>query len=238
MVVGDLHHDADFVIEAIKCGREIGVDAYLQVGDMGFWPNRTDCADFFDEVNAALQFGETWYWLDGNHDNHDMLTPGMRVGAIQHLPRGHRWSWWGKTWMAVGGGATLNRRAYTPGWDWFPKETLSLAEAEHCARPGGVDIIVSHDCPDYVPSLQQLLRPEKFPADEIAESERHRTVIGSIVDAVRPSRLIHGHYHKAHRGYRHGPDGLTTGIIGLDGNESRSLTASTLVLTAADMKEA
>lgn len=215
MLLGDTHHDVNFVSQAIEHAEKHGADTIVQVGDLGFWPNRYP--QYLDDIDAALSgTGIRFFWLDGNHDHHGLLDPGMRHGAVQHLPRGHRWTWWDKTFMAIGGGATLNRRAYTPGWDWFSQETLTTEQANYCARPGEVDIIVSHDCPDGVESLQRKLRPHAFPADEIAESERHRALLGEIIDALpeQPRLLVHGHYHRFHDGRRN-----DMRVIGLAGNE-------------------
>lgn len=226
MLLGDTHHDLDFIVRAIEYAAKHEADTIVQLGDFGYWPNRYP--EYLDEVNDELHgTGIRLLWIDGNHDHHDLLEPGMRYGQIQHLPRGHRWSWWGSTFMAIGGGATLNRRAYTPGWDWFPQETLTSEQANHCARDGEVNVILSHDCPNWVPSLERQLRPDAFPADEVAESERHRKLIGRICDIAQPKLIAHGHYHRRHEGYREDTDMY---VIGLCGNEEL-IERSTVFLT-------
>jgi UDP-2,3-diacylglucosamine pyrophosphatase LpxH len=224
MLIGDTHHDLDFTLAVIETGRAKGVDTFLQVGDFGYWPNRYP--DFHGNVDDALGYGERFFFLDGNHDHHGDLVPGMTYGKLRHLPRGFRWQWWGRTWMALGGGATLNRHHYTPGYDWFPSETLSTAEALYAMRPGGVDIIVSHDAPNRIPSLDQHLNPARYPAADVAVSDAHRGLVGDILDATGAETLIHGHYHRGYQdrriGIRHAQ------IIGLGGNET-SVEQATVV---------
>ena len=225
MVLGDTHHNLEFVASAIDSATRDSVDAIIQIGDFGVWPSRND--EFLNGVGGLLQrTGIQFYWLDGNHEDLSYIKPGMRIGPLQHLPRGFRWQWWDKTWMSVGGGVSVDKRWRTPGVDWFPEETLSLEEAEYCARPGPVDIVLSHDCPDQVemPGLGE--HAGWYPADAIRESEEHRAVLGGICDALRPELLVHGHYHIAHTTTRESSD---TKIIGLD-RDGTSLTRSTHLL--------
>lgn len=230
MLIGDTHHDTDFTLAAIETGRAQGVDTFLQVGDFGYWPNRYP--DFPDEVSDALD-GERFFFLDGNHDHHDALVPGMRYGNLQHLPRGFRWQWWDRTWMSLGGGVTLRQDGYTPGWDWFVSETLSADEAAYAMRPGAVDIIISHDAPDGVPELDRHLRPERYPAADVALSNAHRALVGEIVDATGATTVVHGHYHRGYSAQRSGA--RQAQVLGLGGNET-SVKEATLLLRSEDVR--
>ena len=226
MVVGDWHHHSAWASYVLAEAKKMGVDTIIQVGDLGYWPLRG--GTFFSSLmNEVSDLGLRFYWLEGNHESVDQLTPGKSYGPLQHLPRGFRWQWWDKTWMSVGGGVSVDKHWRTPGLDWFPEETLSLAEATYCARPGEVDIILSHDCPDQVdiPGLGE--HAGWYPADAIAESEGHRAVLGEICDAVRPDLLIHGHLHINHITDR---ESSGTRVIGLD-RDGTSLDESTHLLT-------
>ena len=225
MVVGDVHHKLHFMSYVINSAIKDDVDAIIQVGDLGVWPFRD--SHFIEGVNDLLSDTNIrFYWLDGNHEDHSCINPGMRLGNLQHLPRGFRWQWWDKTWMSVGGGVSVDKHWRTPGIDWFPEETLSLAEAEYCARPGKVDIILSHDCPDQVDIPGLFEHAGWYPAEAIAESEEHRGVLGRICDATTPELLIHGHLHIAHRSFR---PRSSTKIIGLD-RDGTPLESSTHLL--------
>ena len=195
MLAGDWHHDTSIATRTIEQAAEMEVDTILQLGDLGFWPERPDVGPGFMTTLAThlMYFGVRMFWVDGNHEDHRLLNPGSGTGMLRHLPRGFRWDWWGKTWMSVGGGVSVDKKFRTEGFDWFPEETLSATQIRHCCRPGKVDIIVSHDCPGRVsiPGLKYGV----YPADAIADSEAHRGVIDGICDVTRPEWLFHGHYH-------------------------------------------
>jgi len=232
MLAGDTHHSTHWVLGVIAHAANEGVDTIVQVGDFGYWPTRADVDDYFlERISKSLRHHKIrLFWIDGNHDDHGALTPGMRHGLIQHLPRGFRWQWWGKDWMAVGGGVSVDKKWRTPGLDWFPEETLSMQQAEHCCRPGNVDIILSHDAPDGVdiPGLDDHATP--YPPECITESNQHRKVLGEICNAVLPQLVVHGHYHIAYRSTRLRDGRPATRVIGLN-RDNNPLHESTVTLT-------
>lgn len=226
LLVGDTHADTKWVTKIIRHAKSIGVDTIFQLGDFGFWP--THYVRYLDTVQRVLNDSDiTMYWLDGNHEDHGLLKPGLALGRLQHVPRGHRWQWWGKTWMAVGGGVSVDRKMRTAGRDWFPEETLTREQLERCLAPGAVNVILSHDCPDGVdiPGLT----PDRFPEEDIRASEGHRELIGEICNTTIPSKLFHGHYHVNYTAHR----GVTT-IYGLDCNGS-SMSRGTITMVKSDL---
>ena len=233
MVAGDWHGSYRWVELVFERARAQGCDTILQLGDFGYWPaweehtqTQTGISPFLARVHElAERIGIPVYWLDGNHENHGALTPGQGDRWVRHLPRGHRWQWWGKTWMAVGGGVSVDKEARTPGYDWFPEETLTPEQFEHCLREGPVDIIVSHDCPAgvLIPGVHALQKQGKietgelrtdcwFPLAQLYESEAHRGLLRDIVDRTGARLVLHGHYHVFH----HSPLEPTLTVIGLD----------------------
>lgn len=213
MLVGDSHHNHHWLGKVIDVAQQRRVDTIFQLGDFGFWPVRVGRRSYLDKVNAHLEgTGIRFLWLDGNHEHHSLLVPGFKDRNIQHVPRGYRWQWWGKTWMAVGGAVSPDKNRRTAGHDWFPDEHLSLPQVLHCARPGHVDVILSHDCPDRVKIPQ--LKSYQFPKNIIDESEAHRGSLGYIVDETGAQWLWHGHYHKHYCAIRQG-DNHETFVMGL-----------------------
>ena len=70
--------------------------------------------------------------------------------GIFHLPRGHRWAWHGRRWLACGGGVSLDKACRREGSDWWPQEEIT-DEQERALVGGGVaDVMVCHDCPAVV----------------------------------------------------------------------------------------
>lgn len=216
LAVGDTHGSSWVVIQAIEFAVANGCDTILQVGDYGFWLENADTAAFLKRVQRELvKYGITLYWVDGNHEcfdrinsrpemqrPHHLRTPWSlsKCPNIIHLPRGFRWEWWGKTWMALGGAASVDRLGRTPGKSWWPEELLSDEDIEYASRPGKVDVIISHDVPTGVdiPGIGPGLAPNTdsgWPIVTLLESMEHRRKVRQVVDAVKPSMIIAGHYH-------------------------------------------
>lgn len=245
MFAGDWHSNGRYAKLAMKYAENQQVDAILQLGDFGYWPEYADThGPFWEHVHkTAEDLGIPVYWIDGNHENHDQIVPGFGDQWLRHLPRGHRWTWWDKTWMAVGGGVSVDKKFRTPGDDWFSEETITPQQFEHCIRDGKVDIIVSHDCPPgvLIPGVHALdkqgrdveghmVREPIFPPEQIAESEAHRGVLGDIVTKTQAKLLFHGHYHRRYE--QRAQSGF--GVVGL-GMDGGAITDNTIILTRKDL---
>lgn len=253
MLAGDWHGNEYWAKQIIRKAHANKCKAILQLGDFGYWPtySDSDSTSFLDGLNEELK-GLPLYWLDGNHEHHDLLTPGMKVGSIQHLPRGHRWQWWGKTWMAIGGGVSVDKKFRTAGQDWFPEETLTPVQFEHCMREGDVDVIVSHDAPSgvLIPGVHALQKQGKeqdgtiltkpwFPVEQLYESEAHRGLLKIIGEEKLPAYWFHGHYHSRYNGpwksEKWIEGGPATLIVGLADDNNGNWTTNAIVITEKDL---
>lgn len=240
MMAGDWHRHQRWAELALEHGKQAGCDYWLQLGDWGYWPPVSDppelavqapCPYTQNVRHKAKTLGLPGYWVDGNHENHDQLTPGQGNEWLRHLPRGHRWQWWGLTWMSVGGAVSVDADNRLPGYDWFPSEVLSMEQLEHCLREGDVDVIVAHDAPDKVdiPGIHGQEKTKNthsfFSPELIAQSEKHRTLMGIIADEKAPKYWFHGHYHQRYNAKR----GDIT-VVGLD-MDGTHLNLNTVILT-------
>lgn len=245
MIAGDWHSNRHWAKRMIEVAEHHKVKAILQVGDFGYWPtySEQDCRFTGEVMEHCERVGIPLYWVDGNHENHSLLQPGQGDRWVRHLPRGHRWSWWGKTWMAVGGGVSVDKKWRTPGKDWFPEETLTPAQFEQCMRDGEVDVIVSHDCPDgvLIPGTHALSKQGKdedgtlvqappFPIEQLHESEAHRGLLGAMATKFHPGHWFHGHYHS-----RYNAQLAKTMIVGLGADAGRDMTDNFVIITAKDL---
>lgn len=252
LIAGDWHGGQHWAVRAIKHAKKAGCDAILQVGDFGYWPaydeftlSQTGGCHFSSVVREAAQkTGIPVYWLDGNHENHHALVPGQGDQWLRHLPRGHRWQWWGKTWMAIGGGVSVDRYVRTPGYDWFPEETLTPQQLDYCLRPGEVDIVVAHDAPieAKIPGIhaeeKNGERVNFFPPELIAASQEHRGLMSEIAKDKMPAYWFHGHYHSRYNDIWVDPKWTVGGpgmqVVGLDMNGTH-LNLNTVILTQKDL---
>lgn len=244
MVAGDWHENARYAIKALKHARLAGCDTVLHAGDFGFWP-RLDrrgapANGFFKCIRDYLvQHDMHLYWVDGNHEHHDLLNPGFGDDHLRHLPRGHRWQWWGRTWMAAGGGVSVDKKWRRPHIDWFPEETLTPRQFEYCLRDGDVDVVIAHDAPEgaTIPGIHAREKcgeePSEFPLEAIMESWEHRGLMTVIANEKQPDYWFHGHYHCRYND-EVDHNGHITKVVGLD-RDTTHLNLNTVILTAKDL---
>lgn len=226
VIVGDVHGNLPWMLhvldEADKLFTQSGESRriVIQLGDFGFRPT-TDSADLIT-MNALLGiYGMELWFIDGNHDWHPDLqeiaaayefevtcqidsgyppvpvpVPGFR--NIRYLPRGTRWTWAGRTWLAVGGAASVDRLLRTAGVDWWPEEEVTPEQARAVQAAGPADVLLSHDCPaDYIPWDKMMTRDQIPPAwiPELPRAAAHASRLNGIARSVGVTRVFHGHYH-------------------------------------------
>jgi hypothetical protein len=61
---------------------------------------------------------------------------------------------------------------------------------------GPADVLVSHDCPSGVDIPGLSASASLWPAEELVAAEAHRARLRTVVDAVRPRAVWHGHFHQ------------------------------------------
>ena len=202
---GDWHMNDGWAVAAIERAAEQGADVVVHVGDYGYTFDRP----FVQAVEHALtKKGLPLLFVDGNHDDpRRYLTEpdghGLhRISAhVWHLPRGFRWQWGGRTWLACGGAHSVDRPYRVPGVSWWREETISEPEVQRCIGGGRADILIAHDCPTgvIIPGIDDRKTQPPFPPFEIMRSEEHRHAVRRIVDACRPILIVHGHYHRRYQ---------------------------------------
>jgi len=212
LVAGDWHGNQAWALNVIKRVPELLADQttrlVLHLGDFGIWPDR-DGERYLAAIDWALRqvSAELWF-IDGNHEDFTVLAAmASQISAdgrvrvrpgISHLPRGQRWQWHGRAWLACGGGVSLDRAARVPGRDWWPQEEITAAQEAAVIAGGRADVMACHDCPSGV--LHKFPRPPRWWAPgDLARSNTHRERLQRIVNAARPTWLIHGHLHRAYR---------------------------------------
>ena len=245
LVVGDLHCDTAAARLVIDHAASVGADVIVQLGDFGFWPRTEPGRKYLRKAEVKLaQVGLELWWVDGNHDDMRALSSrpvapdGRRRVAehVWHLPRGHRWAWGDTEWMAAGGAVSLDRYARAEGVSWFRNEALSEIEVDQMVAQGFADVVVSHDGPWGVGTLQRRFsldlppseRESWWPDDLLGESDEHMRRVRRLVDGVRASKVFHGHHHVRYDdefAARHG----TVRVTGLGDNRGLPEQACALV---------
>lgn len=242
-VVGDWHGNTVWGQQMLDICAAQNVRTILHLGDFGLWPTYQGTGYLKRLEEHLVSHGQTLYWVDGNHDDRDALDAlpvkanGMRRirPHIWQLPRGFRWTWHDRIWMALGGAHSVDRQFRTAHIDWWPRELLSPDEVLRAVQPGRVDVLVCHDAPLGVPLLEQRLAPNVmgWPQEEIDASYLHRKLLRQIVDQVCPHVLLHGHYHWRYDDELRIDDGHIVAVTGLD-CDGTSVDGNLLILDLAE----
>lgn len=216
LVAGDWHGNTEWAVKVIRLADELlageHVKVIIHLGDFGIWPGANG-AEYLGAVSEALADDRhELLFIDGNHEDFgwlDVVEAGKRhpdgsihpphsiAPSVWWMPRGYRWEWHGRTWLAVGGGVSLDRVIRTEGRNWWPQEEITDEQEAAIIKGGHADVMISHDRPSGVVHTFPD-RPSWWDPRDIARSERHEERMQRIVDAVRPSHLIHGHLHRCY----------------------------------------
>ena len=166
-----------------------------------------------------------WYWVDGNHDNHEFLGHLVDHNGWEepipvhherclYVPRGCVFQLGGRSCMGFGGAYSVDKEYRKPYRDWWPDEMISVSEM-YRAEGVHVDVMFTHDAP-CSDVLEVMLEGEGYKRDESSRANRQN--LTRIVDEVRPKVLFHGHYHERYRTLYETPEGWTVQVEGIGAN--------------------
>lgn len=221
-LAGDWHGNTEWAVGVIEEAVSVGVKRILHLGDFGIWPG-IGGTEYLDTVNDTLNRARVALWfVDGNHDDHRALARlprnpnGYRDvrNRIKYLPRGYRWEWHRRTWLALGGAVSLDRAVRTEGRDWWPEEEITEWQAEQIVSEGRADVMLTHECPSRVVHSFPV-PPTWWDQRDLARSDAHRERLQRVVNEVKPSWLFHGHLHRAYDRVTAMPHGNVR-VVGLD----------------------
>lgn len=209
LFLGDTHGDLDFVARAAEVAAENDAEI-IQVGDWGFiWTKSSQVKQLSIELERA---GEKYAkapvvmrFIDGNHDHHPMLRsldPVLEYNII-YQPRGsvHE-DKDGTRFLFVGGAPSIDKAGRIPGISWWPEETITKEDMDKALQAERVDVLVTHDAPDYPPGFSPKGTPEFWQL-----STQSMNDIRKLIRVHKPKLHVHGHWHHAYvRGITRGLD--------------------------------
>lgn len=200
---GDTHGllDLDKVTDYFEANDEFTKEDYLIIlGDAGVLWNGVEDKDVQQILNNLTV---TTLWLDGNHENFDMLKSytediwhGGRVhfisDSIIHLERGQVFKIDGLSFFTFGGANSIDKSIRRTGLSWWPEEMPSDYEYEEGLRNlekvnWKVDYILTHTCPEFV--ANQLVT-YIYPGEETLQRYFNR-----IAEEVEFKKWFFGHWH-------------------------------------------
>lgn len=203
MVVGDIHADFSELNKLINKKQNKGLKMILQCGDFGYWPkchNTTAIGrprygntlkvkkwNFFSIKTHGVEV----YFCDGNHEDHDSLDElnDDKTTLLQNVYFQKRGSYLtlpdGRNVLFMGGADSTDKDRRTPGYDWFPQETISQKDIYNLPDIK-VDIVISHTCP-----IEFDIIRDNDPLEPAS-----RKALSYVLKKYNPSLWYFGHFHK------------------------------------------
>ncbi len=236
LIVGDTHADDTFTANVLKAAKGNDVETVIQLGDFGFTWDKNQ----LDSITAWLKRDRTnkFYWLDGNHDQHDDIDEFMQdvsknvpfnmrdvvidgkvfPDRMYYLPRGAVFEVGDRTVLALGGAYSIDKDYRRAGVTYWPQELITDADVDRTIRNGNdtkIDVMVTHDMPCVV-NIEAEMQSLGYKIDTISKGNRLR--LSHVVDKVRPASLYHGHMHHRHDSAYVTPDGWHVNVHGIGAN--------------------
>lgn len=158
-ITGDTHGDLNLV--RFKEAKKLNPDYLIVTGDFGYiWDGSEEEVKALNELK---QMPYTILWVDGNHENFDMLNQyyhdvSWNGGTVQkisnnilRLKRGEVYDIDGKKFFTFGGAKSVDRAYRTLGLSYWLEECPTNEEKEYglnnLEKVGNkVDYIITHTC--------------------------------------------------------------------------------------------
>ncbi|WP_158254171.1 metallophosphoesterase [Cryobacterium sp. Y50] len=221
---GDWHGNSSWAAMTIPALRRAGVRTLFHVGDFGIWPGD---ASFIDTVEYWAKTADVTIWVTpGNHEDYDQIdelfttkpdAPAQLSDHIWLLPRGYRWSQSGRSFVSLGGAASIDYRDRTPGRSWWIQEQILPSDVERTTRGGRADILITHEAPlegtEAVAGIRRT-NPQGWPAETVAYARSGQELITTAAEVIKPALHVHGHWHAPDEVQFH--DGRRVYSMGMD----------------------
>lgn len=214
-ILGDTHANISWIRFALWKMHKEGISEVLQVGDFGIGENPHSV--LFTQIASELaeKYGITLRVVPGNHESWPLinrLTSGIRTEwaelapNILIAPRGIRWEWDSVTFVALGGAPSVDRtwrlaeQEYITDFKkyiWFEDEMITWEDVEYVAAGGHADVMVGHDAPEGVPTIENRIGSNPFgwdPSDLLYAADGRKRYTEAF-KAVAPDTVLAGHYH-------------------------------------------
>ena len=197
-ITGDTHGDIDYKKLLILKEKNLSYDDYLIIcGDAGICWSPFDFTRFLRLYN---DIGCTIIFVDGNHENFDMLNMCDLVeykGALMHqidehifhVLRGEIMTLESKTFFCLGGAVSIDKMYRTPCLSWWPEEEITYHDIDNALAnlakvDNKVDYVVTHCC-----DTKTVLKAFGFRRDACTDQ---LMFIDKVVDY---KHWFFGHYH-------------------------------------------
>jgi predicted phosphodiesterase len=210
LLVGDLHGHRQSGVNIFAHACRVDADRIIQLGDFGFGWSYDDheakdtYSAFLSEF--ATECGIPFYWLDGNHENHDILQAFQKDNEAQpdgtfetapgvyYIPRGTMLDWDGCKILVCGGAQSVDVDVRVPYIEWWPQEIIQDWDIEKCKAAGQADILLTHDAP-LGSWLEEYLNTPNWPKHALLKSYDNRKKVLEILQNCGAKYQWCGHLH-------------------------------------------
>jgi len=131
LISGDIH-GAEYQVEYLtRVAKDEDCSSIFCIGDFGYWPHIDP--EYLRNTEKLLSDADIkLYWIDGNHENFDMLFDAGQRGIdavlyphIVHIPRGTVWEWSGVRFLGMGGAISIDKDSRVLGRSYWAQEALT-----------------------------------------------------------------------------------------------------------------
>lgn len=198
LFAGDIHGNRDHAAWLFKHAVKNDINVIIACGDFGYWPHYKWGESFITYVaNKAKAHNITFYFVDGNHENHDLLDelalkhgtdnpiPVTKHNSLFWIPRGCIFTIDGYRIMGYGGAYSVDWKERVEGVTWWRQELIN-DYAVDAMQETEVDILVTHEAP-YGMHISYK--------DAIPVSTNQRHLVSEIQRKARPQLHVCGHHH-------------------------------------------
>lgn len=196
IILGDVHGEWDHANATVQDALKTHPDAthVFQVGDLGDgWPNGDGTFDRW-----VPDFDLPIIWIDGNHENFDLLDKMETNPRLIWKPRGSQYQLQHKNLcepkqvLFFGGATSPDEMQRIIGVDWWPQESIKTDEVISVLVGPPIWALFCHDRPNAFPIPKEWT----VYADRCGLSDR--IGLEYIVARRKPNYVFHGHWHHPH----------------------------------------
>ena len=201
-ITGDLHgalHSITNFIQEHNLGKESNI---IVLGDMGIaW--RKDLVDYNFKITRYEERcnGVHLYWLDGNHENFDIISSWSlnKDGIYDNSPHIHYCSRGssilinGAKALFIGGADSIDKVFRKEGLDWWPRETIDKKDIENIK--GKYKYVFSHCCPKSIFDNYKMFLCTLTNINENNVIHSSEEKLEQVKNNITYDKWFFGHYH-------------------------------------------
>lgn len=209
-IAGDWHGNTRWALARIAEVAANGVALILHLGDFGIWPGPSGRV-YIDKLEDACAEHSVGIWVTpGNHEDWGSLTrlwarpehSGRPLHVSKHiaiLPRGHRFTLEGRSFVSLGGAPSVDLEYRERNKDWWAEEAITPEDVATVIDGGYADVMLGHDAPLAPYEVPQVARIRSetgtWPAHALAYARSGAELMHEAFLGVAPRLFAHGHYH-------------------------------------------